>query len=48
MARESAYTGNATSWDEVMQLPMDFMPEKLELGPLDLASFTVPVPGQGK
>ena len=25
MARESAYTGNATSWDEVMQLPMDFL-----------------------
>ena len=27
------------------QSPQDFLPEKLELGPLDLAAMTVPVPG---
>ena len=48
MAREAAYTGNTTTWDEMTQSPMDYMPEKLEMGPLDLASYKVPVPGTAK
>ena len=46
MAREAAYTGATTTWDEMTQSPLDLMPEKLELGPLDLASYTVKKPGQ--
>ena len=46
MGREAAYTGQTVTWDEMTQSPQDFMPEKLELGPLDLASMTVPVPGK--
>lgn len=48
MAREAAYTGGTTTWDEMTQSPMDLMPSKLELGPLDLASYTVKKPGQGQ
>ncbi len=46
MGREAAYTGQTVTWDEMTQSPQDFLPEKLELGPLDLASMTVPVPGK--
>ncbi len=46
MGREAAYTGQTVTWDEMTQSQQDFLPEKLELGPLDLASMTVPVPGQ--
>ena len=45
MGREAAYTGQTVTWDEMTQSPQDFLPEKLELGPLDLAAMTVPVPG---
>jgi len=45
MGREAAYTGQTVTWDEMTQSPIDYLPEKLELGPLDLASMTVPVPG---
>ena len=48
MAREAAYTGGTTTWDEMTQSPMDLMPATLELGPLDLASYTVKKPGQGQ
>lgn len=48
MAREAAYTGATTTWDEMTQSPMDLMPATLELGPLDLASYTVKKPGQGQ
>ncbi|MBR4130366.1 MAG: Gfo/Idh/MocA family oxidoreductase [Bacteroidaceae bacterium] len=48
MGREAAYTGQTVTWDEMTQSPIDYLPEKLELGPLDLASMTVPVPGSGQ
>ena len=48
MGREAAYTGQTVTWDEMTQSPMDYLPEKLELGPLDLASMTIPVPGSGQ
>lgn len=48
MAREAAYTGATTTWDEMTQSPMDLLPATLELGPLDLASYTVKKPGQGQ
>ncbi len=46
MGREAAYTGQTVTWDDMTQSEQNFLPEKLELGPLDLASMTVPVPGQ--
>jgi len=45
MGREAAYTGNTITWDEISASELDYMPEKLELGPMDLKKFTVPVPG---
>ena len=48
MARESAYTGATTTWDEVSQSALDYMPETLELGPMPLDQYTVAVPGTGK
>lgn len=48
MARQSAYTGAQTTWDEMTQSDQDYMPATLELGPLDLASYTVAKPGTGQ
>ncbi len=45
MGREAAYTGKTVTWDEITASELDYMPAKLELGPLDLAKYTVPVPG---
>lgn len=46
MGREAAYTGATTTWDEMTQSPLDYMPEKLELGSLPLDTFVVQTPGQ--
>ena len=48
MGREAAYTGKTITWDEISASEMDYMPEKLELGPMDMSKYTVPVPGTGK
>jgi len=48
MGREAAYTGNTVTWDEISASEMDCMPEKLELGRMDMKKYTVPVPGSGK
>ena len=45
MARESAYTGKAYTWDEMVQADMNFMPAELTLGNVDMSKFTIPVPG---
>ncbi len=44
MGREAAYTGQTITWDEISAAEMDYLPEKLELGRLELG--TVPVPGK--
>ena len=46
MGREAAYTGKTVTWDEIAASELDYMPAKLELGPLDLSKFKVPVPGE--
>lgn len=46
MGRESAYTGKKMTWDEISNSSMNLLPEKLELGPLNINEYTVPVPGQ--
>ena len=48
MGREAAYTGNTVTWDEISASEMDCLPEKLELGKMDMGKYTVPVPGSGK
>ena len=45
MARESAYTGKAFTWNEMIQSDMNFMPAELHLGNTDLSKYTIPVPG---
>lgn len=48
MGREAAYTGQTVEWDKLSASDLDYMPEKLELGPMDMSKYTVPVPGTGK
>ena len=48
MGREAAYTGKTITWDEISASSLDYLPEKLELGPLDMSKYTVPVPGVAK
>ena len=48
MGREAAYTGDSVSWEEINASPIDYMPEKLELGPMDMSKYTVAVPGKAK
>ena len=45
MGREAAYTGKAVTWDEMSQSELNYMPEKLEVGPMDMSKYTVQVPG---
>ena len=46
MGRESAYTGKAVTWDEMVASPLDYMLKDLTLGNVDMKNFVVPVPGQ--
>ena len=48
MGREAAYTGATVDWDTVSASELDYMPEKLELGKMDMSQYTVRVPGSGK
>jgi hypothetical protein len=48
MGREAAYTGEAVTWDEINASQIDYMPEKLEMGKMDMSKYTVPVPGKPK
>ena len=45
MGREAAYTGKTITWDEMSQSEQDLMPEKLELGSMDMSKYKVHVPG---
>ena len=46
MGRESAYKGSTITWDEMSQSDLDYMPEKLELGVMDMSKHQVEVPGK--
>ena len=46
MGRTAAYTGETVTWDEIAAADMDYMPAELKLGPLDLKSYVVEVPGK--
>ena len=45
MARESAYTGKAYTWDEMTQSDLNFMPAELTLGNVDMSKFVISLPG---
>lgn len=48
MGRESAYTGAAVKWDEVSNSSLTYLPEKLEIGSVDMSKYVVVVPGKPK
>ena len=48
MGREAAYSGATVTWDEISASALDYMPEKLEMGRMDMSKYKVPVPGDGK
>ena len=48
MGRTAAYTGDTVTWDAMSQSELDYPPEKLELGPMDMSDYTVQVPGKAK
>jgi len=48
MGRISAYTGAEVTWDEVMAMDMNLVPENLELKNVDLKQYVVPVPGKAR
>ena len=39
MARESAYTGKAYTWDEMVNSDLNFMPSELTMGNVDMSKF---------
>ncbi len=45
MGRLSAYSGKQVTWEEMMSSPLELKPKEYALGPQDMASYTVPVPG---
>ena len=48
MGRTAAYTGDTVTWDAMSQSELDYLPEKLEVGPMDMSDYTVQVPGKAK
>ncbi len=48
MGRESAYTGQETTWDAMTASTLDYTPADLNIGKMDMSGFTVSVPGSGK
>lgn len=48
MGREAAYTGATVTWDEISASNIDYMPEKLELGKMDMSGYVVQVTGKVK
>lgn len=45
MGRESAYTGAKITWEQMTASPLDYTPADLNLGAMNMKTFTVPVPG---
>ena len=48
MGREAAYSGATVTWDEMSASNLDYMPEKLELGKMDMSDYVVMVTGKAK
>ena len=48
MGRESAYSGAVVTWDEISNSSLNYLPEKLEIGAVDMSGYVIPVPGKAK
>jgi predicted dehydrogenase len=48
MGREAAYTGKTITWDEMSQSEQNLLPENPQMGPMDMAKYKVPVPGEAQ
>jgi len=48
MGRISAYTGAEVTWEELMAMDMNLVPDNLSMKNVDLKQYMVPVPGKGK
>jgi len=48
MGRISAYTGVDVTWDEIMALDMNLVPDNLGLQNVDMKQYIVAVPGKGR
>ena len=48
MGRISAYTSAEVTWDQVMAMDMNLVPENLELKDMDMKQYPIPVPGKAK
>ena len=46
MGRESAYTGQTVTWEQMSQSEMNLVPENPQMGPMDMSKYKVPVPGE--
>ncbi len=46
MGRESAYTGEETTWESMTASQQNYIPADLNIGKMDMSGFTVPVPGK--
>ncbi len=46
MGRESAYTGEETKWEVMTASALDYTPQDLNIGKMNMSGFTVPVPGK--
>ena len=46
MGREAAYTGQAITWDELLNAPLDLTPPNVAFG--EMAVPPVPMPGRTK
>ncbi|MDH6305368.1 putative dehydrogenase [Parabacteroides sp. PF5-5] len=46
MGRESAYSGEMSTWDAMTTSPLDYLPKDLNLGKMDMSGFTTLVPGK--
>lgn len=45
MGRESAYTGQTISLEQLKGMNMNFLPDNVALGAVDMSKFKVPIPG---
>ena len=48
MGRISAYTGQDVTWDQVMAMDMNLVPEKPEIKNMDMSQYVIPVPGAAR
>ena len=48
MGREAAYTGQTIEWDTISAADLDYLPENLVMGKMDMKQYTVAKPGSGK